>query len=274
MNSYYKDNIVEKYFNDVNKKYNHDDVCSLINSIDSKYGLVASNENINVLSTRLYKLNKLLSKIIEAYALNDKTKLNDNGIVNIDDDMWNKLSDQLGKNNNFITMFNDESKQFCKNECKQYTLIKSGKEFKPIQVGGFLFSEPGASTFTKTLDLVQLILDVAGFIPGAGIAIDIVGTVLSLLRRDWMGAVFSAINIIPLVGSFIGTPSKYFRKFMKLRKYQKYSKKIKRYSKKIDTDAVQGYAESEQDAMDTYDEYSGEGEEEYGDEYGDEYEDE
>jgi hypothetical protein len=272
MNSYYKDNIVNKYFNNISEQYDRADIYSLINSVDPKYGLIASDENVDILSTRLYKLNKLLSKVIHAYTLNDKTILDNNGIVNIDDIMWNKLRSQLDTNNDFIKVFNDEGKQFCTGECKKYTLVKSGEEYKPVQVGGFLFSEPGASTFTKTLDLVQLILDVAGFIPGAGIVIDIVGTVLSLLRRDWMGALFSAINIIPFVGSFIGTPSKYVRKFMKVRKYHKYAKKAKKYSKHLKT--AQGYAEDAQGAMDTYNEYAGDDgdDEEYAGDDGDDEE--
>ena len=80
MDSLYKDNIVEKHFNNLNKKYNSNDVYLLIKSIDPKYGIAPSQENVDILSRRLYILNKLLSKIVQAYASNDKTKLDCNGI--------------------------------------------------------------------------------------------------------------------------------------------------------------------------------------------------
>ena len=249
MDSVCKNNIVDKYFNDINKKYDSDDIRLLIKSIDPKYGIVASNENIDLLSTSLYKLNKLLSKIIQAYELNDKTILNNNGLVDIDDNMWYKIKNQLDENNEFLTTFSNISKQVCTSGCKKYTLVKcTNNEYESVQVGGFIGSDPDASTFTKVLDLVQFILDIAGFIPGAGIVIDIVGTVLSLSRGDFTGAMFSAINIIPLVGSFIGTPMKYIKKY---RKYHKYAKKAQKYS---------GHA---QDAMD----YMPSGEDEYDEEY-------
>lgn len=73
-------------------------------------------------------------------------------------------------------------------------------------------------TITKVLDVVSFILDIAGFIPGVGIGIDAVNTVILLVRQKYIDALFSAINIIPLVGSFIGTPGKYITKFVRYSK--------------------------------------------------------
>ena len=283
MDLFYNDNIVDKHFNDENKKYDSDDVYRLVTLIDPKYGIIPSDENINLISTRLYQLNNLLSKALQSYILNDKSKLDNNGLVDITDYKWKEICDEIDKNNSFISIFNTEGEKLCSNSNKRYTLVKDTNDrYIPIQVGGFIGSEPGASTFTKMLDLVQFMLDIAGFIPGAGIAIDIVGTILSLLRGDFMGAMFSAINVIPLVGSFVGTPLKYIKKFRKYsgasksrksprrspRKSPRKSprrrsprKKSNRYSK----ENMEKYANNAQDAMDMYDQYSQE--EDYDEDY-------
>lgn len=68
---------------------------------------------------------------------------------------------------------------------------------------------------TKILDIIDLILDLAGFIPGIGIPVDAAGAIFSLVRGRYLDALFSAINMIPLVGSFVGTPGKYITKFIR-----------------------------------------------------------
>ena len=99
------------------------------------------------------------------------------------------------------------------------------------QQGGFFGTLLGwdeeTGTFTKFLDIVDLLLDLAGFVPGAGIPVDIVGILFSLLRGNFMEALFSAINVIPLVGSFIGTPMKYIRRYRKAIKNIRKIKKLK-----------------------------------------------
>lgn len=66
----------------------------------------------------------------------------------------------------------------------------------------------------KIIDWVQVGLDIAGFIPAAGIPIDALNMVISLVRGYYMDAMFSLINILPVIGSFIGTPIKYLMKYL------------------------------------------------------------
>ena len=87
------------------------------------------------------------------------------------------------------------------------------------QKGGFFSRMLGwdyeTGVGTKILDIIDLILDLAGFIPGIGIAVDAAGAIFSLVRGRYLDALFSAINMIPLVGSFVGTPGKYITKFIR-----------------------------------------------------------
>ncbi|MBQ2802104.1 MAG: hypothetical protein IJF03_12060 [Lachnospiraceae bacterium] len=54
------------------------------------------------------------------------------------------------------------------------------------------------------LDGLQLGLDILGFIPGIGDALDLVNAGISLARGDYFGAASSLVSAIPGVGSFIG----------------------------------------------------------------------
>ena len=53
---------------------------------------------------------------------------------------------------------------------------------------------------------IDLAMDIIGLIPPFGWAVDIIGVIISILRKDWLGAIMSIIGIIPVVGSFINTP--------------------------------------------------------------------
>lgn len=103
-----------------------------------------------------------------------------------------------------------------------------------IQSGGFLDSLNGVlwgpyrSTFGRILDLVQLCLDIIGMIPIAGEIFDAAGVVMSLLRGDWEGALWSCVDLIPIIGPFIGDPIKYFRRFKKTKKLVEEAEKAKK----------------------------------------------
>ena len=58
------------------------------------------------------------------------------------------------------------------------------------------------------LDGLQLVLDIAGFIPGIGDLLDLVNAGISLARGDYFGAASSLVSAIPCVGSFIGGGAK------------------------------------------------------------------
>ena len=107
-------------------------------------------------------------------------------------------------------------------------LIKNTKNFK-LKGGGFFssdpyFPQPNMTFFEKLttyvpilwylenkwpwIEWIFIILDVAldlgGMIPGVGIVPDIVGLIVSILRKDWIGSIITLIQIIPAVGIFAG----------------------------------------------------------------------
>lgn len=183
------DNIVSKFYNEKNKMYN-------IKDIDKKT------------LKQLYIFNRAFSKILDSYL--NKTELK----------MHSDAKKEIFKKLDEHKVILNELNTIIKNNTKKVSYVKDESN-NVIQTGGFVFSDPNASFFTKILDFVQLVLDVAGFIPGAGIPIDATGVVLSISRQDWSGALLSAINMIPLIGSFIGTPTKYVKKYKKLKKIER-----------------------------------------------------
>jgi hypothetical protein len=54
------------------------------------------------------------------------------------------------------------------------------------------------------LDALQMLLDIGGLIPGAGVAADLINAVISVFRGDFLGALFSAGAAVPLVGDAAG----------------------------------------------------------------------
>jgi len=96
------------------------------------------------------------------------------------------------------------------------------KNWEPSFFGKIYGWGPDAGRITKIVDVLDSIVDLAGFVPGAGILIDGIGVLISLLRGKFLDAFFSVVNIIPVIGSFIGTPGKYITKFIRYKK--KYDK--------------------------------------------------
>ena len=54
------------------------------------------------------------------------------------------------------------------------------------------------------IDALQLVLDLAGMIPGAGAIPDLINAAISLCRGDFVGALFSAGSAIPVLGDAAG----------------------------------------------------------------------
>jgi BMFP domain-containing protein YqiC len=71
------------------------------------------------------------------------------------------------------------------------------------------------------LDGIQTVIDVIGFVPGVGDMADGVNVGISIVRKDWLGAVFSGIALIPMIGSAIATPMKTIAKASKVGKFSK-----------------------------------------------------
>lgn len=221
---YLENNILHKKHNNQKRSYKISSIKKLLNDIGIE-------GNPGLLANRLYLLNSYLTNLLDYH------------ITHPDNTYLNKL---FGKVDTDIHNINQEVKKHVCNGAKVYRLV----DHNYVQVGGFIMSDPDASTFTKVLDLVQLILDIAGFIPAAGIPIDIASLVLALLRAQWMDALFSAINIIPLVGSFIGTPLKYISKASKLKDVADAAKLV---DKAMDAKKLQKFADKANDAKGKYD---------------------
>ena len=91
---------------------------------------------------------------------------------------------------------------------KDYKKILKKKEFSNNNVqmkGGFLGSYYGWDKETgfvdKSLDVLSTLLDLAGIIPGAGIAIDGLNIIINLLRGKWISAGIGVISLIPIIGT-------------------------------------------------------------------------
>jgi RHS repeat-associated protein len=65
-----------------------------------------------------------------------------------------------------------------------------------------------AQNFNKALDGLQTVLDIAGFIPGLGDIMDAVNLGISIFRGNVLDSVFSAIAMVPGLGSVIATSLK------------------------------------------------------------------
>lgn len=224
MENYIQDNIMAKYYNNLNKKYDVDKIKFILDRLNYHNKDIKFNiSEIDTLATNLYKFNNILNESIETYydgKLSNNKKLiekleMDNGQINKLENIINKQKDIINNINRHISKIDGKT--------KIYTLTKDNGCYGCKQVGGFLFEKPGTTTITKVLDLLQLILDILGFFPIEGMIVDAISMIISLLRRQWFDALCSAINIIPLVGSFIGTPMKYIEKY---REFEKAVKKV------------------------------------------------
>jgi hypothetical protein len=56
----------------------------------------------------------------------------------------------------------------------------------------------------SAVDALQLLLDLAGLIPGAGAVPDLINAVISFIRGDFIGGLFSVFSAVPAVGDAAG----------------------------------------------------------------------
>lgn len=233
-------------------------------------GKICSKYNVsNIFTDNTDEINLKISKISYVFSLlsvfvaNDlvdnkpflgklQKEINDITNENISKKQIFSLIVELNKHKDTLKKFMVPNKRI---DSKYYVNIE--------QKGGFFSRMLGwdyeTGFGTKILDIIDLILDLAGFIPGVGIAVDAAGAVFSLVRGRYLDALFSAINMIPLVGSFIGTPGKYITKFIRT------GKKLKKLRKMKDKyDDVQDLYDKGQTIREFHDNYY---EEDYGNNY-------
>jgi len=106
-------------------------------------------------------------------------------------------------NNILDNIITKETLNYCLNKLNSKKKIKGGMLDK-IFILHYL--EENYEWVEWLLIFVDLVLDIVGLIPPFGWAVDIAGLIISILRKDWIGALMSLIGIIPLVGSLINTP--------------------------------------------------------------------
>lgn len=183
--------------------YNDESIKNLLTKLSSHNKIssdLVTESNIKKLKVDLFKLSQGVNSV-----LFDTDFLKNNPSIKKNFDIIKETYDELGRDSSIL-----------------------------IQSGGFLDSMngvlwgPDRSTFGRILDLVQLCLDIIGIIPIAGEVFDAAGVVMSLLRGDWEGALWSCVDLIPIIGPFIGDPIKYFRRFKKTKKLVEEAEKAKK----------------------------------------------
>ena len=200
------------------------------NKICDKYN--TSNLFVNNQEEANIKLSKL-SYVLNLFILfinNGTIKHNKPFINQIQNEIYETTNEKLTKTEIF-NIIKELSKH--KEELKKFSINNSKIDDKYYltvnQDGGFMSQMlewyPDTKKTTKVLDIIDLLLDIAGFMPGLGIPIDGAGALLSFVRGRYIDGIFSLINMIPLFGSFIGTPGKYIRKVIL---YNKTIKKLKK----------------------------------------------
>lgn len=210
-----------------------------------------NNKEKGILQRRLFKLGNILNKL--SCNVCNKTSLK-----------CEKFKEgEQQKAIDFLKKHEDDLKAV---ESHATVVTQKGGSLGQI-IKSMIFRE-NTGIFGKFLDILQLIVDIAGMIDPlppplilAPMAIDAVGVILSLLRKDWMGAVFSAISMIPVAGSYVGNAAKYGSKFLKGAKAAKALKRasqVGEYAVKYGDDIAKGantamdYYGYAQDAYDMY----------------------
>ena len=182
-----------------------------------------TNKNINIPDNNVNKLSSDLHKLSYAITLINfsinKNFINKKGFLK---ELTNEINQVTAINFSTNDVFklikqSIENKKMLQ-ELDNNTLYKKQNV---IDMKGGFFAEyfdwnKDTGFITKVLDIGTTLLDILGFIPGAGIAIDGLAIIINLLRGDFLSAGFSLINIIPLIGSFIGTPIKVIKKIAKM----------------------------------------------------------
>lgn len=191
--------------------------------------------DINELRLRLYELTYIITYGIKLLSLNNFI-LSDKLVQQFKDKINNTCGINLSDNEyiTFLTLLvkqKDNISKLLMTEDDYINTITTKNIIKMIdfndQHGGFsindtmsYITEPDSNKFTKILDIVGLILDVIGFVPGIGMITDASSFIISVLRLQWFDSICSLINMIPILGSFIGTPMKYLRKYDRIKKIQ------------------------------------------------------
>jgi len=87
---------------------------------------------------------------------------------------------------------------------KEYIKLNKSKKFKNNLInmkGGVLGWKEETKTMDKALDILNIMLDVAGMVPAAGIAFDGINILINLLRKKFIMAGIGLVSLIPIMGT-------------------------------------------------------------------------
>ena len=187
-----RNDIKNNNFNDFKKKF--------IKIKENNKNFKFSDNEINDLAIKSKKLSYVINLInhsINYKFINQKgflkkitNEINDTTNFNFSTlDTYTLMKEAISKK----TYYNDllDNKQFSNN----HIIMKGGF------VGNYLGWDEDTTTFTKVLDVISLILDIIGIIPGVGIVIDFFNVLISLLRGKYVLAGIGVISIIPIIGT-------------------------------------------------------------------------
>ena len=175
-----------------------------------KQKITRINENTNVIKIPSEQLEDLaanaqkMSYVIALinYSINDKC-ISQKGFLR---KLTNEINDTTKFNFSTLDIYNLMKEAISqKKEHKQ--LIKKNKnpdniiEMKGGFVSGYFGWNEETGTVSKVLDVLSLIMDIAGVIPTMGIFVDAINIIINLLRQQWVMAGLSLISIIPIVGT-------------------------------------------------------------------------
>lgn len=215
---YYSDLILKglykkKIKNFKDRKYSYDDIENFLRKVNCE-DLEISKDLINNLSYKLFDLNtffNLVKNECDKVGNLDNFKIPESfKNINYKKDKLKLLSNKLQNNKDKLDRIT--------------SLLKKGENIHvqeggstPFPTDGWL-TIPGDSTFSKVLDILQIIIDILGFFPVIGDFADIGNGIISLFRGEFVDALLSFLGALPIVGSVIAFPFKFFRKFNKARK--------------------------------------------------------
>ena len=167
-----------------------------------------NNKKINIPDNAINKLSSDLQKLSYIVALtnifSNKDTINKKGFLK-------KLTNEI----NTVTQFNlsnNDTFNLLKesiNVKKNLSTLTNNKyvENNIITMKGGFFSmyfgwKEDTSFFSKTLDIVTLILDFAGIIPGVGLPLDAANIILTAIKGNYILAAITFISLVPVIGTF------------------------------------------------------------------------
>ena len=154
------------------------------------------DDKVNSLAQDLQKLN-YVNLLVNGYS--NKNTINTKGFLK---KITNEINTVTKFNYTTLDTFNLMKESIKYN--KEYKKLNKNKQFKGNLIsmkGGFLGWTEETTTVDKALDVLTILLDIAGIVPAAGIAFDGINILINLLRKKFIMAGIGLISLVPIVGT-------------------------------------------------------------------------